>query len=178
MLSNPSPASSCSFAGCARLSRYRPAVPPAQRHISTVPSGANLHMPLALFSGIAPHTDNLCTRLVTLSSQHASESVNMVLIGTKADMVEQRKVETSRGQLLADEYQVSPYCSRIPTALTPLPPPPLSPRPLLLLFLLLLLLLFNSSYSLSLPPSPSSSFALSHHLLPRCNFLRLRPSQK
>jgi len=38
--------------------------------------------------------------------QHASDSVNKVLLGNKCDMVEKRKVETSRGNSLAEEYGV------------------------------------------------------------------------
>mmetsp|Transcript_20454 Transcript_20454/g.47836 ORF Transcript_20454/g.47836 Transcript_20454/m.47836 type:complete len:210 (-) Transcript_20454:230-859(-) len=38
--------------------------------------------------------------------QHASDSVNKVLIGNKCDMVEKKKVDTARGQALADEFGV------------------------------------------------------------------------
>jgi len=38
--------------------------------------------------------------------QHASDSVNKILIGNKCDMVEKRKVETAKGQQLADEFGV------------------------------------------------------------------------
>jgi len=36
--------------------------------------------------------------------QHAADNVNKVLIGNKADQVNDKKVETTRGQALADEY--------------------------------------------------------------------------
>lgn len=38
--------------------------------------------------------------------QHASESVNKMLIGNKCDLVDKRVVETERGQALADEYNI------------------------------------------------------------------------
>lgn len=41
--------------------------------------------------------------------QHASESVNKVLIGNKCDMLDKKVVETSRGQALADEFGIKFY---------------------------------------------------------------------
>jgi len=38
--------------------------------------------------------------------QHAADSVKRVLIGNKADMVQEKKIETERGQGLADEYGI------------------------------------------------------------------------
>jgi Ras-related protein Rab-8A len=38
--------------------------------------------------------------------QHAAANVNKVLIGNKADMHTDKKVETTRGQALADEYGI------------------------------------------------------------------------
>lgn len=38
--------------------------------------------------------------------QHAAANVNKVLIGNKADMTQDKKVETTRGQALADEYGI------------------------------------------------------------------------
>jgi len=38
--------------------------------------------------------------------QHATESVNKMLIGNKCDLVDKRVVETERGQALADEYHI------------------------------------------------------------------------
>lgn len=39
--------------------------------------------------------------------QHAADNVNKILIGNKADMVSDKKVEASRAQALADEYGIS-----------------------------------------------------------------------
>jgi len=41
--------------------------------------------------------------------QHAADNVNKVLIGNKADMAGEKKVETTRGQALADEYGIKFY---------------------------------------------------------------------
>jgi len=38
--------------------------------------------------------------------QHATESVNKILVGNKCDMESEKVVETSRGQALADEFSV------------------------------------------------------------------------
>eukprot|EP00339_Tiarina_fusa_P015715 CAMPEP_0117038320 /NCGR_PEP_ID=MMETSP0472-20121206/26971_1 /TAXON_ID=693140 ORGANISM="Tiarina fusus, Strain LIS" /NCGR_SAMPLE_ID=MMETSP0472 /ASSEMBLY_ACC=CAM_ASM_000603 /LENGTH=211 /DNA_ID=CAMNT_0004748513 /DNA_START=71 /DNA_END=706 /DNA_ORIENTATION=+ len=38
--------------------------------------------------------------------QHATESVNKMLIGNKCDMVDKKVIETERGQQLADEYSI------------------------------------------------------------------------
>merc|ERR1711941_187926 len=38
--------------------------------------------------------------------QHAADTVNKILIGNKCDMVNDRKVDSDRGQLLADEYSI------------------------------------------------------------------------
>jgi Ras-related protein Rab-8A len=38
--------------------------------------------------------------------QHAADSVKRILIGNKADMVNERVIETVRGQALADEYGI------------------------------------------------------------------------
>merc|ERR1712137_484860 len=38
--------------------------------------------------------------------QHATESVNKMLIGNKCDMVDKKVIETERGQALADEYNI------------------------------------------------------------------------
>jgi Ras-related protein Rab-8A len=38
--------------------------------------------------------------------QHATDNVNKVLIGNKADLMEKRMVDTARGQALADEFQI------------------------------------------------------------------------
>jgi len=38
--------------------------------------------------------------------QHATESVNKMLIGNKCDMVDKKVIETERGQALADEYSI------------------------------------------------------------------------
>eukprot|EP00475_Leptophrys_vorax_P002315 TRINITY_DN112_c0_g1_i1.p1 TRINITY_DN112_c0_g1~~TRINITY_DN112_c0_g1_i1.p1 ORF type:complete len:196 (+),score=69.77 TRINITY_DN112_c0_g1_i1:153-740(+) len=38
--------------------------------------------------------------------QHAADSVKRILIGNKADMVNEKVIETGRGQSLADEYQI------------------------------------------------------------------------
>jgi Ras-related protein Rab-8A len=38
--------------------------------------------------------------------QHAADSVKRILIGNKADMTNERVIETSRGQALADEYGI------------------------------------------------------------------------
>jgi Ras-related protein Rab-8A len=38
--------------------------------------------------------------------QHATESVNKILIGNKCDMVEKKVVESARGKALADEYGI------------------------------------------------------------------------
>lgn len=39
--------------------------------------------------------------------QHAADSVNKILIGNKCDMTEDKKIETSRGAALAQEYGIS-----------------------------------------------------------------------
>lgn len=41
--------------------------------------------------------------------QHATDNVNKILIGNKADLTGQRKVETAKGQALADEYGIKFY---------------------------------------------------------------------
>jgi Ras-related protein Rab-8A len=38
--------------------------------------------------------------------QHATESVNKILIGNKCDMVEKKVVDSARGKALADEYAI------------------------------------------------------------------------
>lgn len=38
--------------------------------------------------------------------EHAAEGVNKVLLGNKCDLVEKKVVDTSRGQALADEYNI------------------------------------------------------------------------
>jgi len=38
--------------------------------------------------------------------QHATESVNKMLIGNKCDMVDKKVIETERGQALAEEYSI------------------------------------------------------------------------
>jgi len=38
--------------------------------------------------------------------QHATESVNKMLIGNKCDMVDKKVIETARGKALADEYGI------------------------------------------------------------------------
>jgi len=38
--------------------------------------------------------------------QHATESVNKILIGNKCDMVEKKVVDSARGKALADEYGI------------------------------------------------------------------------
>jgi Ras-related protein Rab-8A len=38
--------------------------------------------------------------------QHATESVNKMLIGNKCDMEDEKAVEASRGQALAEEYDI------------------------------------------------------------------------
>jgi len=38
--------------------------------------------------------------------QHATESVNKILIGNKCDMVEKKVVDSARGKALADEYTI------------------------------------------------------------------------
>jgi len=38
--------------------------------------------------------------------QHATESVNKILIGNKCDMVSDRKVDSAKGQAIADEYGI------------------------------------------------------------------------
>jgi len=38
--------------------------------------------------------------------QHATESVNKILIGNKCDMVEKKVVDSTRGKALADEYSI------------------------------------------------------------------------
>lgn len=38
--------------------------------------------------------------------QHATESVNKMLIGNKCDMVDKKVIDTERGQALADEYGI------------------------------------------------------------------------
>jgi len=38
--------------------------------------------------------------------QHATESVNKILIGNKCDMVEKKVVDSTRGKALADEYGI------------------------------------------------------------------------
>ena len=38
--------------------------------------------------------------------QHATESVNKMLIGNKCDMIDKKAIETERGQQLADEYGI------------------------------------------------------------------------
>jgi len=39
--------------------------------------------------------------------QHAADNVDKILIGNKADMVEERVVQTTRGRALADEHQIN-----------------------------------------------------------------------
>lgn len=38
--------------------------------------------------------------------QHAADSVKRILIGNKCDMVQEKSIDTERGQLLADEYGI------------------------------------------------------------------------
>jgi Ras-related protein Rab-8A len=38
--------------------------------------------------------------------QHATESVNKMLIGNKSDMIDKKVIETARGKALADEYGI------------------------------------------------------------------------
>ena len=42
-------------------------------------------------------------------AQHATDNVNKILIGNQADLAGQRKVETAKGQALADEYGIKFY---------------------------------------------------------------------
>ncbi|KAJ1484727.1 ras family-domain-containing protein [Baffinella frigidus] len=41
--------------------------------------------------------------------QHASDTVNKVLIGNKCDMLDKKVIDTARGQALADEYGIKFY---------------------------------------------------------------------
>jgi len=38
--------------------------------------------------------------------QHAADNVDKILVGNKCDMISEKVVETSRGQVLADEYNI------------------------------------------------------------------------
>ena len=38
--------------------------------------------------------------------EHAAENVNKILLGNKCDLQEKKVVDTSRGQALADEYNI------------------------------------------------------------------------
>jgi len=61
---------------------------------------------LLIYDVTDEHSFNNIRNWIRNIEQHAAANVNRVLIGNKADMTADKKVETSRGQTLADEYGI------------------------------------------------------------------------